>query len=162
MVQLGYFTIDTPDVGKARAFYSALFGWSFNEAESGPTYAHVAGSDPAFGFTKVERAKAFPHLYFRVDDVEASCTRVTELAEQAWQAVLVRYAYAGIFAVRNERLSLIPKKCLPRMRELACDHYFGPYMYERLWLHLFGLPFVSENAVSAIEKEMSGEEPVFR
>ena len=79
MVQLGYFTIDTPDVGKARAFYSALFGWSFNEAESGPTYAHVAGSAPAFGFTKAERPGQFPHLYFRVDDVDTLCKRVVEL-----------------------------------------------------------------------------------
>jgi len=26
MVQLGYFTVDTPDIDKARAFFSALFG----------------------------------------------------------------------------------------------------------------------------------------
>ena len=79
MIQLGYFTIDTPDIDKARAFYGALFGWTFDEAASSPTYAHVANSDPAFGFTKVERAKNFPHLYFRVDDVAALSARVTEL-----------------------------------------------------------------------------------
>lgn len=79
MIQLGYFTIDTPDVGKAKAFYSALFGWTFDPNASSPTYAHVSGSDPAFGFTKVERAKPFAHLYFRVDDIDAMCTRVTEL-----------------------------------------------------------------------------------
>ena len=83
-----------------------------------------------------------------------------ELAEQAWLAVFVRYAYAAIFAVGNERLSLIPKSCVPRMRKLACEHYSGGYMYERLWLHLFGLPFVSENAVSAMERDMTGGEPV--
>ena len=83
MIQLGYFTVDTPDIDKARAFYSALFGWSFDEAASGPTYAHVADSDPPFGFTKVERARDFPHLYFRVDDVAALCQRVTELGGKA-------------------------------------------------------------------------------
>ena len=83
MIQLGYFTIDTPDIEKARAFYSALFGWTFDEAASSPTYAHVANSDPAFGFTKVERAKNFPHLYFRVEDVEALCKRVAELGGKA-------------------------------------------------------------------------------
>ena len=76
MIQLGYFTIDTPDIDKARAFYGAVFGWTFDEASSHPTYAHVADSDPPFGFTKVERAKDFPHLYFRVDDVEALCERI--------------------------------------------------------------------------------------
>ncbi len=83
MIQLGYFTIDTPDVDKARAFYAALFGWSFDAAASSPTYAHVTDSDPAFGFTKVERAQNATHLYFRVDDVEALCKRVTELGGQA-------------------------------------------------------------------------------
>ncbi|KQY96469.1 VOC family protein [Brevundimonas sp. Root1423] len=83
MIQLGYFTIDTQDVDKAKAFYSALFGWTFDEDASKPTYAHVSGSDPAFGFTKVERAGQFPHLYFRVDDVDAVCRRVTELGGKA-------------------------------------------------------------------------------
>lgn len=83
MVQLGYFTVDTLDIEKARAFYSALFGWTYDAAASGPTYAHVAGSDPAFGFTKAERPGQFPHLYFRVDDVDALCRRVTELGGKA-------------------------------------------------------------------------------
>ena len=71
MIQLGYFTIDTTDIDKARAFYGAVFGWTFDEAQSHPTYAHVADSDPPFGFTKVERARDFPHLYFRVDDASS-------------------------------------------------------------------------------------------
>lgn len=83
MIQLGYFTLDTPDVEKARAFYSALFGWRFDEEASSPTYAHVADSEPPFGFTKVERAGQFPNLYFRVEDVDALCRRVTELGGKA-------------------------------------------------------------------------------
>ena len=83
MIQLGYFTIDTQDIEKAKAFYSALFGWTFDEDASKPTYAHVSNSDPAFGFTKVERAGQFPHLYFRVDDVDALCKRATELGGKA-------------------------------------------------------------------------------
>ena len=42
--RLGYFTLETPDIDKARAFYGALFGWAFNDDSSKPTYAHVAGS----------------------------------------------------------------------------------------------------------------------
>jgi hypothetical protein len=83
MIQLGYLTVDTPDITRARAFYSALFGWTFDEASSGPTYAHVADSDPPLGFTKVERAGQFPHLYFRVEDIDALCKRVTELGGKA-------------------------------------------------------------------------------
>lgn len=83
MIQLGYFTIDTHDIDKARAFYGALFGWTFDEAQSHPTYAHVAGGEPSFGFIKVERAKNNEHLYFRVDDVDALCERVAELGGRA-------------------------------------------------------------------------------
>ena len=59
MVQLGYFTIDTPDIEKARSFYGALFGWSFDEAASSPTYAHVADSDPAAEYDEtLDKARA--------------------------------------------------------------------------------------------------------
>ncbi len=83
MIQLGYFTIDTQDIDKARAFYGALFGWTFDEASSHPTYAHVADSNPPFGFTKVERARNNEHLYFRVEDVDALCERVIQLGGKA-------------------------------------------------------------------------------
>jgi predicted enzyme related to lactoylglutathione lyase len=83
MVQLGYFTLDTLDIEKAKAFYGALFGWRFDSDASSPTYAHVADSDPAFGFSKVERAREFTHLYFRVEDVDVLCDRVTELGGKA-------------------------------------------------------------------------------
>lgn len=83
MVQLGYFTLDTLDVEKARAFYGALFGWTFDDQASGPTYVHVADSEPSFGFTKVERVGAFANLYFRVDDITAACARVVELGGKA-------------------------------------------------------------------------------
>ena len=76
--ELGYFTIDTPDVVKARAFYAALFGWTFDEASSHETYAHVADAGVPFGFVKGEH-RDFSHLYFRVDDIDAVCVRVTEL-----------------------------------------------------------------------------------
>lgn len=82
MVQLGYFTLDTPDIAKARAFYAALFGWRFDEDDSRPTYAHVTASQPPFGLCKGER-KDFPHLYFRVTDIAAACARVNELGGRA-------------------------------------------------------------------------------
>jgi uncharacterized protein len=96
MIQLGYFTIDTPDIDKARAFYSEVFGWTFDEASSSPTYAHVADSDPPFGFTKVERAKSFPHLYFRVDDVAALCERI---AAHGGKAAVPSETRSGLTAV---------------------------------------------------------------
>lgn len=82
-VQLGYFTLDTADIAKAKAFYGALFGWSFDEDASRSTYAHVTGSNPAFGFVKAERPASEPNLYFKVEDITAACARVTELGGKA-------------------------------------------------------------------------------
>ncbi|MES2862107.1 MAG: VOC family protein [Pseudomonadota bacterium] len=79
--QLGYFTLETVDIAKAKAFYGALFGWTFEDQTS--TYAHVVGSDPACGFTKVERASGHSNLYFQVDDVDAAVARVSELGGRA-------------------------------------------------------------------------------
>lgn len=76
--QLGYFTLDTPDVDKARAFYGALFGWTFDAQSSHETYAHVEGTGVPFGFVKGEH-KDYSHLYFRVDDIDAVCARITDL-----------------------------------------------------------------------------------
>ncbi|MFN3816112.1 VOC family protein [Brevundimonas sp.] len=76
--ELGYFTLDTPDIDRARAFYGGLFGWTFDEASSHETYAHVADAGIPFGFVKGER-KDYSHLYFRVDDIDALCVRISEM-----------------------------------------------------------------------------------
>lgn len=84
--RLGYFVIETPDVEKAKAFYAALFGWTFEAGASSPTYAHVQASgaegEAAFGLVKGEK-KDFSHLYFQVTDVDAACKRVSELGGRA-------------------------------------------------------------------------------
>jgi len=82
-IQLGYFTLDTADIGKAKAFYSGLFGWSFDEEASKSTYAHVADSNPAFGFVKAEHPASETNLYFKVPDITAACARVVELGGKA-------------------------------------------------------------------------------
>jgi len=84
--RLGYFTLETPDVAKARVFYSALLGWSWDEAASISTYAHVqdngAQGAAAFGIVKGEK-KDFSNLYFQVADIQAACARVAELGGRA-------------------------------------------------------------------------------
>ncbi|MBU1326096.1 MAG: bleomycin resistance protein [Alphaproteobacteria bacterium] len=78
MIQLGYFTLDTPDLDKARAFYGGLFGWTFEADSSHATYAHVADSDPPFGLRKGQ-CKVYTHLYFRVTDIETLTKRAVDL-----------------------------------------------------------------------------------
>ena len=81
--QLGYFTLGTRDIAQARAFFGALFGWQFDEAASSATDAHVAGSAPACGFTKVEQVRDHSNLYFRVPDIDAACAEIDRLGGRA-------------------------------------------------------------------------------
>jgi predicted enzyme related to lactoylglutathione lyase len=84
--RLGYFTIETPDLDRAKAFYSALLAWEFEAANSSSTYAHVratgAPGEVPFGILKGER-KDFPNLYFKVADIQAMCARVNALGGRA-------------------------------------------------------------------------------
>lgn len=84
--RLGYFYFETPDVERAKTFYAALFGWTFEADWSNPAYAHVraagAAGETAFGIVKGEK-KDFSHLFFQVADVDAACQRVTELGGRA-------------------------------------------------------------------------------
>ncbi len=71
---------------------------------------------------------------------------LNELAEKAWRAERLRFCYGAMFAVRNTLLGKIPQEVLPQMLDLARGHFSHGYVYERLWLHLFGVPFPGEPA----------------
>ena len=64
-----------------------------------------------------------------------------EVAREAWTHYSGQFAYGAIFAVAEHRLDRIPAKSLKMMRKLACDDPLHGYLFERVWLHLFGLPF---------------------
>ncbi|MCW1915663.1 DUF3431 domain-containing protein [Luteolibacter sp. GHJ8] len=81
------------------------------------------------------------------------------IAEEAWRAVVVRYAYAAIFAVKNSQLGLIPKHRIEAMREMTWEHYSIGFMFERMWLHLFGLPFLTESALFGFEQQEKFRKP---
>jgi uncharacterized glyoxalase superfamily protein PhnB len=81
--ELGYFTLTSPDVDRAAAFYGALFNWRAAEARpsshgGGHLYRHVENTAVPFGFHD-EMGDLSPHLYFRVTDLQAAVTRVREL-----------------------------------------------------------------------------------
>lgn len=74
--EVGFFELGVEDVEKARAFYGALFGWSFEPGEnegfmirtpSVPGGVH--GGDPG----------ARPYLFFVVDDLDAALGQVRDL-----------------------------------------------------------------------------------
>lgn len=73
-----YFAIHTPDLARAKDFYSAVFGWDFT-AES-----HIEGSSPAGGLGEGEPGV---DLYFEVSDIVDTITRLRALGGVAPEPV---------------------------------------------------------------------------
>lgn len=71
-IQLGYYTIHTDDVGRAAAFYSALFGWDVD-----PESGHVDNCDLPFGFESRHFEGGY-HLWMKVRDPEPVLARLVE------------------------------------------------------------------------------------
>ena len=71
-VELGYFTLPVKNLASAKAFYGALFGWQFEEG------GHVTNTTIPLGLAPDGPAE-MPNVYFRVNDIDAAATRVTEL-----------------------------------------------------------------------------------
>jgi len=81
---VSYLTMVVPDVDAARAFYGALFGWTFNVGGSGG--AQVSGVAPQIGMTtRPEAGPVAPAviLRYRVEDIAAALGRVREAGGQA-------------------------------------------------------------------------------
>ncbi len=65
-----YYAIHTPDLARARTFYSAVFGWTFTED------GHIEGSSPAGGLGDGDPRV---DLYLEVPDIAAAVGRLREL-----------------------------------------------------------------------------------
>jgi hypothetical protein len=64
------------------------------------------------------------------------------LASTAGANRLGCFAYGALFAVRTEMLEDLPPDSLALMTEACGSHSVYGYVLERMWLHLFGMPFV--------------------
>jgi predicted enzyme related to lactoylglutathione lyase len=64
-----YYAIHTPDLARAKAFYTAVFGWTYTSD------GHIEGSSPAGGLGEGE-----PHidLYFAVPDIGVTVAKLRE------------------------------------------------------------------------------------
>jgi predicted enzyme related to lactoylglutathione lyase len=81
-VSIGYFTIPTRDLARAKTFYGSLFGWTYEEAFSGESYAHIAQTAPGGGLNSGD-SSTHPQVWFRLDDINSAVTRVRELGGTA-------------------------------------------------------------------------------
>jgi uncharacterized protein len=70
-----FFELGTEDAERARAFYTALFGWQMDSTGGG--FSIDAGGFP--GGLHPGEPGAAPYLFFRVEDIEAAAARVREL-----------------------------------------------------------------------------------
>jgi hypothetical protein len=64
------------------------------------------------------------------------------LAAQAERYLVGCFSYGAMFAVRNRLIAELPLEALRRMRHAALGPACHGYVIERIWLHLFGEPFV--------------------
>lgn len=69
-----YYAIHAPDLRRAKAFYTAVFGWTYT-ADS-----HIEGSSPAGGLGDGEPRI---DLYFEVSDIAATVAKLRELGGAA-------------------------------------------------------------------------------
>ena len=75
-----FFELGVADADRARAFYSALFGWQMDPGPSGKGFVIETG-DIAGGLHGGD-PEASPYLFFRVDDIEAAVARVRRARRQ--------------------------------------------------------------------------------
>ena len=101
--QLGYFTLSAPDVARAAAFYTALFGWHFEPpgpGSTGRTYSHVDNTLMPFGIHDAMDDPS-PHHYYRVEDLQAMIVRVGELGGEVLS--VDEYASGGSARCRDDQ-----------------------------------------------------------
>ncbi|MEO5913296.1 MAG: hypothetical protein ABIS50_03615 [Luteolibacter sp.] len=68
-----------------------------------------------------------------------------EMTRKAGEACLGRLAYGAMFAVRSSLMANIPADVLERLQVMARGHNAYGFIFERVWLHFFGLPFSKVN-----------------
>lgn len=81
-----------------------------------------------------EGANLASHLF-------ATCL-LPELAARAARHLVGQFSYGAIFAVHSRLIAELAVRALQRTRQGALRPACFGYVIERLWLHLFGAPFV--------------------
>ena len=79
------------DTTRARAFWSALFGWQFDEipVPSAEYLLTSIGEDQGAALSNLEPNKRGIRPYFAVEDIDASIIRVAELRGQVYEKMAV-------------------------------------------------------------------------
>ena len=63
-------------------------------------------------------------------------------AEEAGRHLAGAFSYGAILGISAERIAQLSPQVLSAMYGASLEHPINGYMFERLWLHLFGEPFL--------------------
>lgn len=80
--EIGYFTLSVPDVDRGVAFYSGLFGWTFDPSPPSHAYRHINNTQLPGGLVSHD-ARMVVRPYYRVDDIRAAVAKVRALSGTA-------------------------------------------------------------------------------
>jgi predicted enzyme related to lactoylglutathione lyase len=72
-----FFELGVEDAGRARTFYTGVFGWTMEPGPGGNGFVIDTGGVP--GGLHPGDPGATPYLFFGVDDIDAAVARVREL-----------------------------------------------------------------------------------
>ncbi len=67
--------------------------------------------------------------------------KLANIAKEASLNLVGKFSYGGQFAVNNELVRALPNQSLALLHKATMSHPAYGYVLERLWLHLFGMPF---------------------
>jgi uncharacterized protein len=81
--QLVHFELPAQDSGRAKTFWSSLFGWKFQEWESSVEYSMLDGNEPGGAIYPSQEGEKGPVVYFGTGDIDKTLARVRELGGAA-------------------------------------------------------------------------------
>jgi predicted enzyme related to lactoylglutathione lyase len=87
-MKIDYLEFSSPDLPATKQFFSAAFGWSFNDY--GPDYQEIADAGVSGGIAAAPLAPVL--VILKTDDLEAALARVTKAGAQISKPI---FAFPG-------------------------------------------------------------------
>ncbi len=103
-----HFEINAKDAGRAKRFYSALFGWRYKDSEiPGIEYYLIDGVNPGGAINPLQQEPG-PVVYFDTDNIEASIAKVRDLGGKSddKQAIPSQGWFAACVDTEGNKFSL--------------------------------------------------------
>src|SRR6478736_6807996 len=76
MATIVHFELPSADVGRAKAFWGGVFGWTFGGMTEPFVYAMTEGEEPVGAIFQSDEAGTGPIVYMATDDIDATLAKV--------------------------------------------------------------------------------------